>query len=149
MADFIINEWLWADASGDNGPQAQREALNVIEKLAASDHKIVVIEGSSFDKKAWKLCKSTQPWIAQRIATAFVASIRQNSDRCLILKSESAAALPEELAPAINPDDQYLVQAQLSVGGAILVTTDGALREALGRAGLRCLSREEFLATYL
>lgn len=147
MAIFVINEWLWADLSGSNGLQAQREAFSVIEKLAASDHRIVVIEGSSFDQKAWNLCKSTNP-IVQRIAGAYVANVRQNSDRCLIFKPEAAVALPDELASATEPDDHYLVQAQLTVIGAVLVTTDKLLRDAVGKAGLSCLSREEFLSTY-
>jgi len=148
MAVFVINEWLWSDLAGSNGPQAQREAFIVIEKLPVSDHQIVFIEGSSFDQKAWNLCKSTNPMIVQRIAGAYVANLRQNSDRCLILKPEAAAPLPDQLASKIKPDDHYLVQTQLSVAGAILVTTDNPLREAVGEAGLNCLSREEFLATY-
>ncbi len=148
MALFVINEWLWDDSSGKNGLQAQQEALNVITMLAVSDHQIVVVEGSQFDQKAWKLCKSTNPMIVQRIAGAYVANVRQNSDRCLILKPEAVVALPDELASATNPDDHYLLQAQLSVTGAVLVTTDNPLREAVGKTGLSCLSREEFLSTY-
>jgi len=148
MAIFVVNEWLWADLSGSNGLEAQGEAFSVIEKLSASDHRIVVIEGSPFDRKAWNLCKSTNPMIVQRIAGVYVANVRQNSDRCLILKPEAVVALPDGLASAIKPDDHYLVQAQLSVEGAVLITTDGPLREAVGRAGLNCLSREEFLSQY-
>lgn len=147
MATFIINEWLWADLSGSNGSSAQREAFSVIEKLPASDHRIIVVEGSSFDRKAWSLCKGPNP-VVQRIASAYVANVRQNSDRCQTLKPEAVCALPDNLASAIKLDDQYLVQAQLSVAGAILVTTDEPLRKAVGEAGLSCLSREEFLRKY-
>ncbi len=147
MAIFVINEWLWHDLSGSNGLLNQRQAFSVIEKLPASDHRIVLVEGSPFDQKAWNLCKSTNP-IVQRIAGVYVVNVRQNSDRCLILKLEEVDALPDELASAIKPGDQYLVQAQRSVSGAILVTTDNRLREALDKAGLNCLSREEFLRIY-
>jgi hypothetical protein len=148
VAAFVINEWLWADLSGGNGQQAQREAFVVIEKLVASDHQIVVIEGSAFDQKAWNLCKSTNPMIVQRIAGTYVANLRQNSDRCVILKPEAVSGVPGELASATNHDDHYLIQAQLSVEGAILVTTDGDLCHAVKQVGLPCLSRKEFL-TYL
>ena len=148
MAIFVINEWLWADLSGSNGLLAQREAFNVIEKLTMSDHRIVVIEGSSFDRKAYNLCKSTNPMIVQRIAGAYLKNVRQNSNKCLILKPDAAVVLPDQLASATKLDDHYLVQAQLSVIGAILVTTDEPLREAVGKAGLSCLSREKFLSTY-
>lgn len=148
MAIFVINEWLWADLSGSNGLLAQSEAFSVIEKISASHHQIVVTEGSPFDQKAWNLCKSTNPMIVQRIAGAYLKNVRQNSDRCKVLKLEAAVVLPDQLASATKPDDHYLVQAQLSVIGAILVTTDEPLREAVGKAGLSCLSREEFLNTY-
>jgi len=148
VAVFVINEWLWDDSSGQNGLLAQKEAFNLITKLATSDHQIVVIEDSSFDQKAWKLCKSTNRMIVQRIAAAYVANVRLNSDRCLILKPESIVGLPDELASATKLDDHYLLRALLSVSGGVLVTTDRPLREAARKAGLSCLSREEFLATY-
>lgn len=86
--------------------------------------------------------------IVQRIGGVYAASVRLNSDRCLILKNEAVADLPDDLAASTNPDDHYLVRAQLTVAEAILVTTDAPLREAVRKAGLDCLSREEFLSTY-
>jgi hypothetical protein len=148
VAVFVINEWLWHDLSGDNGRPAQRDTFEVIEKLSKSDHRIVVIKGSSFDQKAWNLCRNDNPMIVQRIAGVYVANLRQNSDRCLILKRNELVAIPAELAGATNPDDHYLVQALLTVAGAILVTTDNALCEAVNNAGHHCLSRNEFLTTY-
>ena len=148
VALFVINEWLWSDLSGDNHLQAQREAFRVIEKLPTSDHQIVVIEDSPFDRKAWILCRNDNPMIVQRIAGLFVASVRQNSDRCLILKPNAVVVIPAELAGATNPDDHYLIQALLTAAGATLVTTDNALREAVSNAGHPCLSRNDFLATY-
>jgi|SRR5579864_3892077 len=152
MAVFVINEWLWSDVPGHNGPHNQREGFKVIVKLSTSQHKIVVVEGSAFDQKAWKLCKSTatNPMLVQRIVGAlYVPTLRQNSDRCLLLKQEALPAIPPELASVTNPDDHYLVQAQLAVPGATLVTTDGDLCQAVNRAGLACITREEFLSNYL
>jgi len=146
VAVFVINEWLWADLSGDNGRDRQLAAVSLIGHLAVSEHRIVVIEGSQFDRKAWNLCKSTDALVVRSVV-AFVKDIRQNSDRCLILRAEAAPALPDELAAGIKPDDHYLIQAQLAVEKAILVTTDNPLREALARTGLSCISREEFLRT--
>jgi hypothetical protein len=148
VATFVINEWLWSDLSGDNGLQAQRDSFRFVEKLPASDHRIVVIEYSPFDRKGWSLCRGDNPMIVQRIGGVYAANVRLNSDRCLILKSEAVAILPDDLAGATNPDDHYLLRAQLTVAEAILVTTDAPLREAARNAGLNCLSREEFLSTY-
>lgn len=147
MAVFVINEWLWADSSGENGPSAQRQALDLIRGLAQSDHQIVIIVGSAFDQKAWACCKSTNT-AARDLATAYVTTIRQNLDRCLLIRPEAAADLPDHLASLINPDDHYLIRAQLSVPGAVLITTDAPLRALMSEAGLPCLSREEFIGAY-
>lgn len=147
MAIFVINEWLWSDLSGENGKSRQRETFGIVESLPLSDHQIVVIEASPFDQKAWRLCKSTNA-IVQRIGGIYVATVRQNSERCLILSPGLLAPLPEGLAASTKADDHYLLQAQVSVPGAILVSTDNPLRAAVGEAGLQCLSREEFLITY-
>jgi|HubBroStandDraft_4_1064222.scaffolds.fasta_scaffold62957_1 hypothetical protein len=147
MAVFVINEWLWADSSGENGLQAQRETFNFVTQFAVSEHRMVFIEGSAFDQKAWKLCKSTNV-IVGAIASAFVRSVRQNSDRCLILKPEGVITIPDELAAATKPEDHYLLHAMMSVGDSILITTDGPLREAVSRAGLACFSREDFFRIY-
>lgn len=152
MAVFVINEWLWSDVPGHNGAANQREAFKAIVKLSTSQHQIVVVEGSAFDQKAWRLCKSTDtnPMVVQRIVGAlYVPTLRLNSDRCLLLKREALPAIPPELASATNPDDHYLVQAQLAVPGATLVTTDGDLCEAVRQASLSCISREEFLSAHL
>ncbi len=148
MAIFVINEWLWSDLSGDNGLPAQKETFDIIEKFAASEHRMIIIEGSPFDQKTWSLCRNTNPMIVQRIAGAYVANVRQNSDRCLILKPEEVAPLPNELASVVKGDDHYLIQAQLKVEGSVLVTTDVPLREIVLRAGLMCLSRSDFLKAY-
>lgn len=147
MAVFAINEWLWADVLGQNGAVAQRESFIAIVKLAESDHRLVIIEGSAFDRKAFALCKGA-PMIAQRMAGVLLKELRLNSDRCHLLKPDAMLPLPKELAYSVKDDDHYLVQAQQSVPGAILVTTDSALREAVLRANLKCLSREDFLKTY-
>ena len=86
--------------------------------------------------------------VARELGKTYVTTIRQNSDRCLLLRLEEAAMLSADLASSIKPADQYLVHAQLSVDGAVLVTTDGPLRRVAIGAGLPCLSRDEFLATY-
>src|SRR5713101_8182101 len=141
MAVFVINEWLWADSSGENGLPAQRDTFKFITQLAVSQHQIVFIEGSPFDQKAWNLCTSRNA-IVGAIAKAFVLSVRQDSDRCLILKPEDVISLPEDLAAATKPDDHYLLQTMLHVRTAILITTDGPLREEGIKAGLTCLCRE-------
>jgi len=147
VATFVIHEWLWEDSSGVNGREFQREAFDVISRLAVSEHQIVIVQGSPFDQKAWRLCKR-ETAVIRAIVTTFVTNLRQNSDRCRILNPGEVTPIPEELAAATNQDDHYLLEAQQAVDGAILVTSDGTLREAVRNAGLPCLSREEFLSAY-
>jgi hypothetical protein len=144
LALFVINEWLWADASGENGLEAQQDALRVVETLAASEHRVVLVEGSPFEMKAWALCRS--PNVAVKgLVKAWFGSVRQSSDRCILIRRDEADALPEELARSLKPDDHYLVQSQRARTGAILVTTDQPLQRHVREAGLPCYSREEFL----
>ncbi len=147
MAVFVINEWLWHDVSGDNGEASQRQAVEFIEKFTASEHRIVVIDGSPFDQKMWANYWSDKR-TARLITGVFFGSVRSDLDRCLLLKLEAVAPLSDELAASVNPDDHYLIQAQLSAAGAVLVTPDTDLRGLAAQAGLPCLSREEFLNTY-
>ncbi len=92
MALYIINEWLWADSSGSNGADAQRNALEVISRLAASDHQIVIIEGSPFDQKAWALCKSSND-MALRIARIYVTTPKTEPGSLRIIESRCGGCL--------------------------------------------------------
>lgn len=87
--------------------------------------------------------------IVQRIAGKFMGSLRLNSDRCRTLQPEDAVTIPDELASKTSADDHYLVKCLLTVPESILVTTDKDLCEAVATAALTCMSREQFLATYL
>ncbi len=147
MALFVINEWLWADISGVNGPRALSHAVSFIEAIPRSEHKLVILSGSCFDQKAWALCKN-QTNIGAHVAKIFVVDIRQNSDHVLIIHPESATNLPAELESKVKPDDQYLVRLLITVTGAILVTTDAPLREILNEFDLPSMSREQFLSEY-
>ena len=147
MAQFVINEWLWADLSGSNGVAKQKETFAFLKRFAGSPHQCVIIANTAFDQKAWALCSSNDP-IVLETGKLFVLQVRQNSDRCLILDPTTVEALPVEFAREVKEDDHYLVHAQLGVPGAILVTTDGPLRESVHRHNLPCLSREEFLVKY-
>lgn len=149
MATFVINEWLPEDLSGTNGRQGQIDALNVITRLAASDHRIVIIEQSPFEQKFFQLCRNNTDQTIRGIARAYMMDLGYDLDRCVRLKLEETVDIPQALAEATNANDHYLLHAQLTVAGAILVTTDQSLREAVNQAGLPCISREDFFATYL
>jgi hypothetical protein len=140
-------KWFWADASGDNGEGAQALALRLIERLSKSEHQVVVIEGSGFDRKAWALCKSNNA-IAIEIVRTYMGSVRQNSDRCRIFGDNDVALLRDPLVSQVKPDDHYLVRAQRAEPDSIVVTTDAPLIKILEEHSIPCLRREVFLKQY-
>lgn len=147
MARFVINEWLWADLSGSNGERTRRQSVAFLEEFVGSAHQLIITLNTAFDRKAWALCASRDALVA-KIGKMFVLQVRQDSNRCLILGPDAVVTLPDDLAASVNPDDHYLVRAQLSTLDAVLVTTDGPLHETLRQHGLACMTREEFLRTY-
>jgi len=149
VATFVINEWLPEDSSGANGRTAQSEALTIITVLAESDHQIVVIERSAFEQKFWNVCKNNDDFVTRDIARIYMKDLRFNLTRCVILKPDQTAPIPEALAEATKTDDHYLLRAQLTVDGSILVTTDGDLCQAVRQANLPCLFRDEFIEDFI
>jgi len=147
MAVFVINEWLLDDLAGGNGPEEQLKSFDLLRAFAVSSHTMVVLTGSTFDQKAWSLCKShkTVPLQAGRY---FRLAIRQGSERGLWIHSEAVAILPEWAGESVKPDDHYLVQAMDTVPGAVLITTDGDLRRVMSDHGYDTRDRKEFLEEY-
>jgi hypothetical protein len=141
---YVINEWFWADLGGENGLQQQRETFEFLTRFAKSTLQMLVVEGSSFDQKAWALC-SSNAGVLTVIGKAFVTEIRLNSDRCRMLRPDELASLPESLFSRVKPDDRYLAQTCLTISGAVLATTDAPLFKAAAAHGITCITREEML----
>lgn len=142
---YVINEWFWADLAGNNGAQNQRETFEFLKRFAASTLRMVVVEGSKFDQKAWALCGSKTAVLAG-IGKAFFTEIRLNSERCRILKPDELTALPQPLIAAVKAGDHYLIQAYLAGPCIALSTTDMPLIGAVAPHGINCISRAQTLA---
>jgi hypothetical protein len=140
VASYVINEWFWADLRGDNGKVKLTESFELLIRFGSSPHQMVIAVGSAFDDKAWGLCNA-----APGIARMFMLTIRQDSERCLLLHRDSWAPFPEELLSKVKPADRYLVQTCLAVPESILVTTDQPLLEAVTAYGIPCLYRNDFM----
>jgi hypothetical protein len=146
MAEYVLNEWIWADALGENGRSHQIEALQVLEGLDRGPDSIVVVNGSRFHAKAWKLCSATTP-PARQIGRDFKMKFLYNSLKCRLLDETELAEIPSSLQ-GVKPDDRYLVRAQLTVPGSIIVTTDAPLKTILDAASIPCEHREQFVSRY-
>ncbi len=149
MALYILNEWLWADIVGENGPPNRSEALALIERLQQSSDQIVIVQSSPFEAKSFGACKS-QDLLTSRIAGVFMKAIRQDLTHCRILGPDEIEPLPVEFRrDGVKPDDDYLVQAQRACSDATIVTTDRPLAAILGKHGVPWLFRDVFLKAYL
>jgi hypothetical protein len=149
MALYILNEWLWADIVGENGPPNRSEALALIEKLQQRSDQIVIVQGSPFEAKSFGACKS-QDVLTSRIAGVFMKAIRQDLTRCRILGPDEVEPLPEEFRrDGVKPDDDYLVQARRACPEATIVTTDHPLAAILDKHGVPWRFRDDFLRDYL
>ncbi len=149
MAVYALNEWLWADIGGENRAEARELTLRFLEALSRSQDQILVVLASPFEKKAWAAC--TSPDMAeQRIAAFFARAIRQDSDRCRLLRPEDLDPVPEALRHAgVKPDDEYLLQAQQTCPESRIVTTDQPLLAILRQHGIPCEERGPFLVRYV
>jgi len=54
---LVVDEWLWADAGGDNGPERQKDSLRFLEAVFQRCDKIVIPNGTPFVDKFHELCK--------------------------------------------------------------------------------------------
>lgn len=148
MADLVLNEWLWSDLSGTNGPDHQNESLSVLSRLQTSTDQIVVVLNSPFARKFWNLCREAST-SAQRLAVVRFKTILVDSDKCVQLEPDS---LPDilDLKADCKQDDWYLIQAQRAQGvESLIVTTDQPLIEALRRHSIRCKDRNEWVRGYI
>jgi hypothetical protein len=148
MALFILDEWLWSDAAGENGKDRQRETLELILAVYEICDRIVVVRGSKFDEKAasfWRHTDTTR----RQFARFFKESILYNSVKAELVEPENLNALPEPVIRETQPKDRYLVQAQRTMPDSIVITTDTNLKAALDHNGIPCKHRDAFVSEYL
>lgn len=145
MADLVLNEWVWADLSRQNGLERQKDVLRLLLRLQASSDRIVVVKNSPFVHKLWRATKSTDP-IEVEGAKIFKGMVFDPA-LCLPLGESDLAAAPDRLA--CNADDLYLVRAQAAVPGSVVVSSDGDLIDAIRGTGHAAEHRDDWLPTYL
>ena len=148
MADLVIDEWLWADLAGENTKGKQREAFQFLEAIYNKCDRVVTVKGSRFDQKAMELWGHTDVF-RRRIARFFKAKFWYNLDKSVMLEENELQNLPGQIATEIEHKDHYLVRAYLTSNASEIVTTDNPLNEVLGRHGISCKRRDEFVPAYI
>jgi predicted nucleic acid-binding protein len=149
MKRFVWDEWLWADLNGENGEEAQREAVLLLEAVFQKCDQLVTVQGSPFVQKYYAMTRQANTIILTKIVKIFKYQFLHNSEKLQLLEEQGLPGIPADLEPTIKEDDRYLVRAYLAVKADLLVTTDNPLMEALHDWGIRCQDRDTFVSDYL
>lgn len=147
MADIVIDEWLWADLSGSNTSKNQEEALEFIQTIFHVCDRIVTIKGRKFNQKTADFWKHTDPK-RRGIAKYYNDRFLSNPAKLVNLEESSLESVPEHISKVTKEDDHYLIQAYLTAGASVIVTTDNILKAAINN-DINCQHRDEFVALYI
>lgn len=149
MADIVIDEWLWADLSGENTPENQEEAFEFIQTIFNVCDRIVTVKGSNFNQKAYGFWGHTDI-NRRKMAIYYKEKFWFNPAKFLHLEESMLNPIPEHISQKVkHKDDYYLIQAYLSAGASVIVTTDSDLLRAEITNDINCQHRNEFVALYI
>ena len=152
MSDLlVIDEWLWADLSGDNEddkPGSQKEAIGFLQKVFKKCDRFVIVRGSPFANKIYQFFKKAQERRQKEIANFFTAEFLHNSKKSHIIEQAELAVLPEAISRNVKQEDHYLAQAYFAATAKVIITTDGPLKKTLSQNQIPCELRDDFLAKY-
>ena len=142
----VLNEWIFHDLLGDNGPERRRRTRAFMEAFEASGDSLVIPNEPRWRRKAYGLMRRQEP---EGKAIGKLVRRMLSNPRIAIQVETNAALISEDLLCETPPEDVYLVEACLSAGADTLVTTDRVLHGALADFDVvDCLLRCEFLAGY-
>lgn len=149
MADIVIDEWLWADLSDSNTSENQEEALKFIQTIFHVCDRIVTVKGSKFNQKTSNFWKHTDPK-RRNIAIYYNEKFLSNPAKLVNLEESSLESIPENISKKVtDEDDYYLIQAYLTTGASVIVTTDNDILKAEINNDINCQHRDEFVALYI
>ncbi len=146
---LVINEWLFHDATGENGQSAQRETERFLRQFAQSEDKFAVLWGSPWIEKSHDLM--THRDIRVESLSTLLQSLIWALDKCLVLQPDDVTdAAPQDAIAAAPEEDVYLIQTYYAAGADLLVTTDEGLLDAFeSREDVQVVHRDDFLKNYL
>jgi len=150
MKRFVLDEWLWADLNGENGNEAQKEAVRMLVAVFEKCDQLVTILDSPFLRKFFDMAKlATTGDVRRRIVKVFKAQFFQNSKKLCLLQAKDLPEIPREIEQKVKEDDRYLIRCYFAGEADLLVTTDNPLIHALSESAIRCEHRRTFLSVYL
>jgi predicted nucleic acid-binding protein len=144
---FVIDEWLLADARGDNGRDRQTDVADLLEAIRVKCDSICVPLATPWAQKAWDLMRFNDA--IRRGMSKQLQALIVNADKCIKVEPGELQPLPAEVEWRIPPDDRYLMQTLFATAADALVTTDETLLAAGAELNLPIRERQEFAGTYL
>ncbi len=144
---LVINEWIFHDLLGENGPEAYEATADFLKRLFQSDDWIVMPYEQRWKSKAYQLMNSTMPEL--RPLSQLFHRILRDSDRCIIVNPDDIPVTPEGTYDWAPEEDVYLIEAYDASNADLLVTTDETLFDKVtGYGQFNCQMRNDFLAWY-
>src|SRR5208282_4258397 len=111
---MVLNEWIFHDLRGDNGPNAQLNVRSFLLALKEGPDHIVVLRGSPWSNKAFDIMKIGSPPV--RILSQLLhLGILRDPLKCRYVEEHEVSPLPPVLAEQVPNDDAYLFQTALAV----------------------------------
>ena len=144
---IVLNEWVFHDLRGDNGPERRRETWDFMDDFESSGNRLVIPNEDRWLRKAYRLTLMREP--EGKIIGKLISRILRN-DQIVIRAEPNPALVTGDLLRETPSEDIYLVEAYLSAGADMLVTTDSGLHGALADFSddVSCRLRNDFLAGY-
>ena len=144
---LVINEWIFHDLLGENGPQKFRQSADFVLKLDKSSDIVVMPTEERWRIKAnqlWGVATPIEREIGRLLLNLFV-----DSSRCIRLELDEVPATSEGTYDWVPSEDVYLIEAYVASDADLLVTTDETLFEKVAENGkFACEMRDDFLAGY-
>ena len=144
---LVINEWIFHDLLGENGPQRFRQTAEFVLKLDKSSDVVVMPTEERWRVKAnqlWGLASPIEREIGRLLLNMFV-----DSSRCIRLEPDDIPTSPEGAYDWAPSEDVYLIEAYVASEADLLVTTDETLFGRVAEQGqFNCRMRDDFLADY-
>jgi len=150
MKRFVFDEWLWADLNGENGDEARREAVEILDAVFKKCDQLVSSRGSPFLQKFYDMAKLASIGdVRRKIVEVFKAQFFENSEKLCLLQAEDLPEIPREMEQKVKEDDRYLIRCYFAGEADLLVTTDNPLIEALSGSSVHCKHKKDFVSEYL
>lgn len=148
---IVLNEWIFHDMWEENGAANRLEVERFLTALQNSDDRFVIPPHGAhgWNRKVYQLMDRARGNSNLSIVRRLFRSLFEDPRKAMRIPHEDMIPVPADILPKLPPEDIYLVEAYLSAGADMLVTTDQVLHDALADFSVvECLLRDDFLAGY-